>query len=143
MTQFRTWARVACASVACSGVLVGCGESAQDRSTAAFQLGEARKLLEIVRSRFEQGMVRGGANDVIFDNASSYVNAEIRAIVGKRVPDADKRGQLAALSDELAQTFNEKVAAKVDVAEPDFQAGLAGLDECVSILDRMEAVINK
>jgi hypothetical protein len=137
------WMRVACASVAFSGVLVGCGESAEDRSTAGFQLNEARKLLEIVRSRFEQGMVRGGPNDVIFDNASSYVHAEIRAVVRKRVRDADKRSRLAAMSDELAQTFDEKVAAKVDVPDPDFQAGLAGLDECVSILDRMEAVIGE
>jgi len=143
MTQFRMWARVACASVAFSGVLAGCSESAEDRSSAGFQLGEARKLLEIVRSRFEQGIVRGGANDVIFDNASSYVHAEIRAVVRKRVRDADKRSQLAALSDELAQTFDEKVAGKVEVRDPDFQAGLAGLDECVSILDRMEAVIAK
>ncbi len=143
MTQFRMWARLVCASVVFAGVWAGCGQSAEDRSTAAFQLGEARKLLESVRARFEQGVVRAGPEDIIFDNASSYVHGEIRAVVRKRVPDADKRSQLAAMSDELAQTFDEKVAAKVEVGEPDFQAGLAGLDECVSILDRMEAVISK
>ena len=124
-------------------VLPGCGGSASDRASAEFQFDQLRKVLESVRSRFEQGVVRTSERDAAYNNASGFVMMQIRGVVAKKVEDKAKKQELKPLVEKLAATFREQVDAKVNVAEPDFQAGLAGLDECIKIVEQMEAVVSK
>lgn len=131
-----------CASILMVGwVLSGCGPSASDRASAEFQFDQIRRVLESVRSRFEQGVLRTTQRDAAYDNASGFVTLQVRAVVAKKVADKAKREELQPLVEKLATTFREQVDAKVNVAEPDFQAGLAGLDECIRIVEQMEAVV--
>ena len=133
-----------CAVVVMAGfILPGCGQSASDRASAEFQFEQIRRVLESVRSRFEQGVVRTTMRDAAYDNASGFVTLQVRAVVEKKVTDKAKREELKPLVEKLAATFREQVDAKVNIATPDFQAGLAGLDECIKIVEQMEAVVAK
>jgi uncharacterized protein YlxP (DUF503 family) len=133
-----------CATVLMVGfVSLGCGQSESDRASAEFQFDQLRKVLESVRSRFEQGVVRTGERDAAYSNASGFVTMQIGGVVAKKVEDKAKREELKPLVEQLVKTFREQVDAKVNVPQPDFQAGLAGLDECINIVDQMEAVVGR
>ena len=119
----------------------GCGETAEDRSDAGFQIDQARLLLEALRSRFEQGKVRLQPEDAAYENTGTYVSGKLARIINKRVPEEALREKLAALATQLSDTFKEKVEAKVMAAQPDFQAGIAGINECLNIIQQMQAAL--
>ena len=116
----------------------GCSESAADRSDAAFQIDQARLMLESLRTRFEQGVVRTTPQDAAYENAGLYVTGKLARTINKRVPEAPLREKLAGLAQQLSDTFKEKIEAKVNAPEPDFQAGMAGIDECLAIVKQMQ-----
>jgi len=123
--------------------LGGCGQSAEDRSTAAYQFSHLRQILDGLRSRCEAGQLRLREGDMTFENANLFIRMKMARTVRARVDDRAKQQELIPLSDKLREAYVEKVESKLAGAEPDFQGAIAGIDECVGIIEQMEAVVSK
>lgn len=131
-----------CATLLASA-LIGCGQTGAERAKAGFRMDQAKKLLAEVRSRFDSGVIRTHPRDLTYENTSLYVTSHLTRSIRKRVPDKATKQKLLSLAKQLAETYQQQVRANVETATPDFPAGIAGVDECVKIIEQMEAILRE
>lgn len=139
----RRWLRQRWVMAVLCATSCGCQQSSTERSAPEFVFDQTKVALRLARQHFEKGYVALNEEDATYGNAGAQVNVFMARVVSGRVKDAAKRKRLAPKLAELKKVWAEQVAANVEKPEPDFQAGIAGIDQCIKIIEQMEAILRE